>query len=133
MAEWSLSRTFSPMTADEPDLGAWFKDKDYDVTVQRQALNGVAMWVQKEYGAKAALKRTPTGTGMGLLELSLPLTKDNHPIAYPGLAEGIQRLIHATSFPHRWENFDRKTVGVEYDARSAFVGCCRLVCAIIGW
>lgn len=123
-----LRHTFEPMTHDEPDAAVWFKGKSYNEETQRKALAGVEKWLKQAYGEKVALKRTPAGTGMGLLERSLPLASNGTtPIAFPALPEGIQRLIHATSFPHRWENFDRKAQGIEYDARSAFVGCCRWV------
>lgn len=123
--QWHLHRETGVMRPETPDVKAWF-DGQWDEAICHKALRGVYLWMQQTYGKEANLTKTPAGTGMGLLALTLPLTKDKRRIDYPVLPDGILASIHSNSYPHRWQTFSRDT-GVEYDARSAFVGCCRHV------
>lgn len=116
-----LMRDTSTIADSSVDYDAWFGEKRPGSAVCEKAIKGIKAWMKEAYHGHCAIRSTPAGTGMSLLQQSLP--KD---FRYEVLPEGVSKLIHSYSFPHRWQDFSADQ-GVDYDIRTAFIACCNAV------
>ena len=120
MTSTVLMRDTRPASDSSVDYNAWFGEKRPGSVACEKAIKSIKAWMKAAYG-KAAIKQTPAGTGMVLLQQTLPTNFEYHV-----LPTGISKLIHSYSFPHRWEDFSSDE-GIEYDVRTAFIACCQHV------
>jgi hypothetical protein len=127
VANYVLRKESRPDKPEDADFKEWFGEKVNADTAQR-AITRIATCISHDANG-AAIKRTPTMTGIYMLKRLLPYGHE-----YPSLPEEIQKLIRTNFTQARFESFPCSTQSIYiYDARLAYLACVREVpCALTG-